>query len=70
MDVWETPMLLFNFAQKFDLATAAEKIFNWILIAKSSRQGIISIESQHTDQFSLTRTSSEESCEKINCNFL
>ena len=63
--VGETAMPHFSVAQKTDLATAAENIFSGNLITNSSRRGIVSTESQHTDQLSLTRISSEDNCEKL-----
>ena len=40
------------------------------MIDKSSRQGKASIGSQHTEHLSLTRTSSEDKCEKLHANFV
>ena len=59
-----------NFANRDDLATAAENIFCGNLIANSSRQGIVSIESEHTDHPSLTRISSKDNCEKLQESFV
>ena len=70
IDVGETSMPHFNFAQKGNPATATEDIRCENLIDNSSRQGITSIGSQDTGQLSLTRTSSEDSCEKIQANFI
>ena len=70
IDAGETAMPHFNFAHRDDLATAAENIFSGNLIADSSRQGIVSTGSQHTDQLSLTRISSEDNCEKFQKSFV
>ena len=70
IDVGETAMPHFSVAQKGELATAAENIFSENLIDKSSRQGKASIGSQHTKHLSLTRTSSEDKCEKLHANFV
>ena len=70
IDTGETAMPHFDFAHKDDLATATENIFTGNLIANSSRQGIVSTGSQHTDQLSLTRISSEDICEKLQKSFV
>ena len=59
IDVGETAMPKFSVAQKGDLNTAAEDIFSGNLIANRLRLGMVSTGSQHTDQLSLTRTSSK-----------
>ena len=69
IDVGETVMPHFNFAQKNNLTTTAENIFSGILIANNSRQGIVSTGSQHFDHISLTRTS-EDNCEKLQGSFV
>ena len=69
IDAGETAMPHFNFANRDDLATAAENIFGGILIANNSRHGIVSTGCQHTDQLSLTRTS-EDNCEKLQGSFV
>ena len=70
IDVGETAMPHFNFAQKGYPAPATEDICCEKLIDNSSRQGITSIGSQNSDQLSLTRTSSKDNCEKIQANFV
>ena len=70
IDVGETAMPHFNFAQKGSPDTATEVIFRENLVDKSSRQGKASIGSQHTKHLSLTRTSSEDKCEKFHANFV
>ena len=60
----------FNFAQKGSPDTATEVIFRENLIVKSLQQGKASIGSQHTEHLSLTRTSSEDKCEKLHANFV
>ena len=70
IDVGETAMPHFNFAQKGSPDTATEVIFRENLIDKSSRQGITSIGSQHTEQLILTLASSENKCEKLHANFV
>ena len=69
IDVGETAMPHFNFAQKNNLTTTAENIFSGILIVNNSRQGIVSTGSQHFDHISLTRTS-EDNCEKLQGSFV
>ena len=69
IDVGETAMPHFSVAQKGELATAADNIFSGILIANSSRQGIVSTGSQHFDHISVTRTS-EDNCEKLQGSFV
>ena len=68
IDVGETAMPHFSVAQKGELATAAENIFSGILIANSSRQGIVSTGSHHFDHISVTRTS-EDNSEKLQGSF-
>ena len=63
-------MLHFNFSQKVYPAIATENIICGNLIDKSSRQGITSIGSQHNEQLSLTRTSTEDNCEKLQAKFV
>ena len=70
IDVGETAMSLFSFAQNGSPDTATEVIFHENLIDKSSRQGKASIGSQHTEHLSLTRTSSGDKCEKLQANFV
>ena len=70
IDVGETAMSHFSVAQNSDLATATENIFSKNLIAISSHHGILRTGSQHTDQFGLTRTSSEDNCEKLQESFV
>ena len=60
----------FIFAQKGSPDTATKVIFRENLIDKSSRQGKASIGSQHTEHLNLTRTSSEDKCEKLHANFV
>ena len=69
IDVGETAMPHFSVAQKGELATAAENIFSGILIANSSRQGIVSTGSHHFDHISVTRTS-EDNSEKLQGSFV
>ena len=69
IDVGETTMPHFNFAQKNNLTTTAENIFSGILIANNSRQGIVSTGLQHFDHISLIRTT-EDNCEKLQGSFV
>ena len=56
----------FNFAEKGELATSAEDMVSRNLIANSSHQyNQYWVAAQHTDQLSLTRTSSEDNCENF-----
>ena len=64
IDVEERAMLRISFSQKGDLVKATEDIFSGDLIANSSLQEIFSTGSQKTNQLSVTRTSSEDNCEK------
>ena len=70
IDAGETAMPHFSVAQKSDLATTSEYNFRGHLIANSSRQSRMSTGSQHNDQLSLTRTSSNDSCEKVQEGFV
>ena len=70
IDVGETAMPHFNFAHEANPATATEEIFCENLIDKSSRQCMNSIVLQHNEQSSLTRTSSDDNCEKLHANFV
>ena len=69
IDFWETAMPKFIVAQKGNLSTAAEDIFRGNLIANILRHGMVSTGSQHTDQLSLTRTSSKWEITREYCNF-
>ena len=69
IDVGETAMPHFNFAQKNNLTTTAEYMFSGNLIANNSRQGIVKTGPQHFDHISLTRTS-EDNCEKLQESFV
>ena len=70
LDVGETAMAHFSVAQKSDLATTTEDVLRVKMTASSSRQGRKSTGWQHNDQLSLTRTSSENSCEKLQEGFV
>ena len=70
IDVGETAMPHFNFAQKGYPAPATEDICCENLIDNSSQQGITSIGSQNSDQLRLTQTSSKDNCEKVQANFV
>ena len=60
----------FSVAQKSDLATTSEDIFRGKLIANGSCQVRMSSGSQHRDQLSLTRISSDDNCEKLQKSFV